>query len=277
MFQIFNSLRRGSGVLALTGAVAAAGSCAPAISTQEEVQLGRQYAAEINQQLPIVEDAAVNGYVNQLGTRIASRASPRDIPYTFYVVNSDVVNAFAIPGGFVYVNRGLIEETDNLSELAGVLGHEIGHVVERHGIEQMQQMQNAQLGVLLGTVLLGQPSDLAAAGIQLGGGLYFASNSRGDENEADRVAVQYVTQAGINPEGIITFFEQLLREQESRPGQLAQWFSTHPLTAERIENTRSAVREIPAARLDNLIMNTQEYEQFKAQIRQLPAPPRESR
>jgi len=237
--------------------------------------MGRQYAAEINRQLPIVQDATVNRYINQLGNRIAQAADPRGIQYTFYVVNSEQVNAFAVPGGFIYINRGLIDRTGNLSELAGVLGHEIGHVVARHGIDQMQRMQNTEMAVNLAYILLGrQPGTVEQIGLQAGAGAFFARHSREAENEADALAIQYLTQVGINPEGIPTFFAKLLEEQQRQPGRVEQWFSTHPLTADRLENTRAAVQQIPAQQRANMTANTQDYQQFQARVRQLPAPRR---
>lgn len=271
----FRCFRRWGGVIALSAAPAVAAGCAPAISTQQEVELGRQYAAEINQQLPIVQDASINRYINRLGDQIARKADPRGIDYTFFVVNSDVINAFAVPGGYIYINRGLIENTDNMSELAGVLGHEIGHVVARHGVEQMQKMQNAQLGLMLGTILLGQPSDLAQAGIQVGGAAFFAKHSRGAENEADQLGIEYLVQAGIDPRGIPSFFQKLLDQRQRNPSTLEQWFSTHPLTEDRIENTRQAISAIPESRLRGLTSNTQEFQQFRSRVRGLPAAPQQ--
>jgi beta-barrel assembly-enhancing protease len=268
------TFRRWTGVLALSGATAGlAAGCAP--SVQEEVQMGRQYAAEINRQLPIVQDAAIHRYINELGGQIAAVADQRGIQYTFYVVNSDVVNAFAVPGGFIYINRGLIDRAENMSELAGVLGHEVAHVVARHGVDQMVRMQRAELGVVLGSVLLGQPGGAAAAGIQVAGGLYFARHSREAEREADDLAVQYLPRAGINPDGIVTFFGKLLAEQQRQPSAVEQWFSTHPLTQERVDNTRAAIQAIPAAQRQNLTTNTQAYQQFRQRVRQLPAAPRQ--
>ncbi len=171
--------------LALGGATVV-GGCAPAVTTQQEVQLGADYSRQINQQLPLLNDQATLRYVNDLGRRIARNADQRGINYNFYVVNSDVVNAFAIPGGHIYVNRGLIERADNMSELAGVLAHEIGHVVERHGIEQMQKAQNANtaLAVVYGVLLGRNPSTVEQAGIQVGGSAIFASYGREAEREA---------------------------------------------------------------------------------------------
>lgn len=276
MFKIPIRMRRWAGVLALSGVAAGAPACAP--SLEQEVQMGRQYAAEINQQLPIVQDAAIHRYINDLGNRIARQADQRGIQYTFYVVNSDVVNAFAVPGGFIYINRGLIDRTANLAELAGVLGHEIGHVVERHGVDQMVRMQRAELGVNLAYVLLGRaPSGVEQAGLQVGAGAFFARHSREAEREADELAVRYVLEAGINPMGVVTFFEKLMQEQQRAPSRVEQWFSTHPLTQERVDATRSAVEAIPQAQRQNLTTNNSAYQQFQARVRQLPAAPPQAR
>jgi predicted Zn-dependent protease len=275
MFSL-KPFRRWAGILTLAGGVAA-GGCAPTISTQQEVQLGREYAAQINEQLPIVRDRAVNNYINQLGESIARRVDRRGIDYTFYVVNSDAVNAFAVPGGYVYINRGLIEQTDNLSELAGVLAHEIGHVVERHSVEQIQKAQQANQGLaLLYGVLLGRPpSTIEQAGIQVGGGAVFAGYSRDAEREADLNAVEYLVQSGIHPQGLVTFFQELMRQQERRPSSVEQWFSTHPLTEERIDNVTAAIAALPPRRLNGLTVTAPAYREFKEEVRRLPAAPRQ--
>lgn len=262
--------------LALGGTLSVAGGCAPAISTQQEVQLGAQNAAQISQQLPLLRDAAVEQYINQIGTSISRRADPRGIPYHFFVVNSNVVNAFSIPGGYVYVNRGLIERADNASELAGVLGHEVAHVVERHGIEQWQRAQNANLGLsLLYGVLLGRnPGTLEQVGIQAGGSAVFAHYGRDAERQADADAIQFTMRAGYDPNGMVTFFHKLQAEQRRAPSALEQWFATHPLTEERIANTSRAVAAIPAAQRRNLTTDTRAFQSFKARIRSLPPAPR---
>ena len=171
------------GVLAMTLATA---GCA--VSTQQEVEMGTQYAAQINQQLPIVTDPEVNRYINVLGDSIARVADSRNLEWHFYVVNSPEVNAFAVPGGYIYINRGLIERAQNMSQVAGVLGHEIGHVTQRHSVQQMQKQQGTNLGLTVGCVLM--PSvcnnQAGAAAIQLGAGAVFANFSRKDESEADQ-------------------------------------------------------------------------------------------
>ena len=265
--------RRTAAMACLCGAVTAAG-CAPQVSTQQEVQLGADYSAQINRQLPLLNDRATLNYVNQIGQQLAAIADPRGIQYHFYVVNSDVVNAFALPGGYVYVNRGLIERADNVSEFAGVLAHEIGHVAERHSIEQLQRAQNANLGlnVLYGVLLGRNPSGLEQAGIQVGGSAVFAGYGRDAEREADAVGVRYMVRAGYNPNGMATFFEELLSMQQRQPSRVAQWFSTHPTTQERVNNTRAIIAQTPGANNANLTTDTRAFQTFRSRVASLPAP-----
>jgi len=273
MLRFIPLARQWAGTLAL-GGLLVTGGCAPAISTQQEAQLGAQAAADINRQLPIVQDAQVNNYINQLGSTIARVADPSGRTYRFYVVNAKEVNAFALPGGYVYVNRGLIDRADNVSELAGVLGHEIGHVVERHGITQMQRAENASLGlaVLYGVLIGRNPSTVEQVGIQGVGSAVFAGYSRDAEREADRDAVGFVVKAGINPEGIPAFFQKLLAEQQRQPSAVERWFSTHPLTQERLQTAQTLVAQYPATQLRSLTTDTQAYRDFRARVRSLPAP-----
>jgi predicted Zn-dependent protease len=259
----------------ITGLAAAAtvGVTACAISTQQELEMGSQYATEINRQLPLVSNAQVTAYVNQLGDQL-SRQGGRGLDYTFYVVNSDVVNAFAVPGGYVYVNRGLIERAATMSELAGVLAHEIGHVEQRHGVEQMERMQRANLGVGLAAVLLGQPGPAAATAINVGGTLYFSRFSREAENEADEVAVPMLVRSGIHPNGLITMFERLISMQRTSPSALQQWFSTHPTTHDRIDATRSTINRVPASQLSRLTRDSKAFQSMRSRLKSLPAAPR---
>lgn len=272
--------RHAVGTAAVGAMLAIGGGCASAgsISPQQEAQLGRQSAAEINRQLPIVGNSAINSYINQIGSQIANQADTRGLRYNFYVVNSSAVNAFALPGGYIYVNRGLIERADNASELAGVLAHEIAHVTERHGVEQWARAQNANTGVGLGaalyTILTGSPPPQAAgAAVQIGGGAYLARHSREAELEADYKGVEFMTRAGYNPRGMVTFFQELLQERQRNPSRLEQWFSTHPLTEERIANTSRAVQAIPQARTARTATDTRAFQQFRSRVRSLPAAP----
>ena len=209
------------------------------VSQQQEVQMGQDYSQQINAQLPIVSDPEANRYINVLGDQIASHTSRADLDWHFYIVDSKEVNAFAVPGGYVYVNRGLIERTSNMDELAGVLGHEIGHVVLRHTVKQMEQMQGANIGVTLACVLTSIcNSGIAQAGINVAGTAIFAKVSRGDESEADGQAVKNTINAGIDPHGVVSMFEKLIAERKSRPGAVDAFFATHPGEEDRIAATK---------------------------------------
>lgn len=263
--------RRWSVVIALP-VVASGCASAAGVTTQQEVQLGAQSAAEINRQIPIVTNANIHSYINQLGNSIAQRADPRGIGYRFYVVNSNQVNAFAIPGGHVYINRGLIERSSNMSEVAGVLAHEIGHVVQRHGIEQMARMQNVGLGANLAFILLGRrPGQIEQAAVGAGlQGLVVAPHSRDAEREADADAVRFLVQSGINPQGMVTMFQKLLAERRSAPNAVQSWFATHPGEEERVQNTQNAINALPASSRQGAT-NTQAFQTFQQRLRQLPA------
>jgi predicted Zn-dependent protease len=192
-------------------------------------------------------------------------------------VNSDVVNAFAVPGGYVYVNRGLIERTRNMSELAGVLAHEIGHVEHRHGAEQMEKMQRANLGVNLAYILLGrQPGPADGTLINAAGSAYFARHSRQAENEADASAVPMMVAARINPNGLVSMFQLLIAEQRRSPSALESWFSTHPTTQDRIQHTQQLIARVPQSQMSGLTTNTTAYNNLKSRLRALPAAPRAS-
>jgi predicted Zn-dependent protease len=262
----------------IIGLMLAVSTTACGVSTQEEVQLGAEYSQQINQQLPIVQDAEINRYINVLGDSIARLADSRGLDYRFYVVNALEVNAFAVPGGFIYVNRGLIDRTQNLSQLAGVLGHEIGHVVRRHSVQQMQKAQGANIGLVLGCTLLNVcGSQAAQAAIQVGGSALFAKFGRDDEREADVDAVASVVRAGIHPKGIPEMFQILLTERQGgSPGAVEGWFSTHPGEEERIQQTQALVAQYDAAILRTLTVNTNAYTSFKSRVRSLPAPPPQS-
>lgn len=253
----------------------AATTTACGVSTQQEAQMGAEYSAQINAQLPIVQDAEINRYVNVLGDSIANLADDRGLDYQFYIVNDASVNAFAVPGGYIYVNRGLIDRTTNLSQLAGVLGHEIGHVVRRHSVKQMEKAQGANIGVMLGCTLINVcGSQAAQAAINVGGSALFAKFGRDDEREADEEAVKNVVRAGIHPKGIPEMFQILLNERTTNPGALEGWFATHPGEQDRITETSAMVAKYDPAILRTLASNTTRYNDFKARVRSLPAPPR---
>jgi predicted Zn-dependent protease len=260
-------------VIAVVVAAAAVG-CSSAVSQQQEVQIGQQTAAEVNAQLPMLRDAQIDGYVNSLGRSIASRTSRADLDWHFAVVNTDVINAFALPGGFVYVNRGVLARASNESELAGVLAHEIEHVVQRHSVKQMEQAQNANIGVTLACVLTRVCENPAAqAAIQVGGTAYFAKNSREDEVQADEGGFQNMIRAGINPRGMLTFFQKLLAEEGSGGGGVNAWFADHPGTQDRIADIQRMLDAVPASELARLRTDSPQFQAMKRRLAQLPPPP----
>jgi beta-barrel assembly-enhancing protease len=244
------------------------------VSQDSEVQYGRQSAEQINSQLALVHDPIVTNYVRDLGLSIARTTSRADLDWQFFVVNSREVNAFALPGGFIYVNRGLIERAQKLDELAGALGHEIGHVVRRHSVEQMEKRSGANLAVGLGCTLTRLcNSDVAQAALQVGGAALFARYSRTDEAEADSEAVLNVIAAGVDPRGIPTLFQRLIEERRSAPLRIAAFFASHPLEEDRIVATRREIAALDPRQLEGLRVDDPSYQAFRAHLASLPAGP----
>jgi predicted Zn-dependent protease len=272
-------MRRGGAAagFAALGIAVALGLSACSVSQQQEVQLGQQESAQIQQQLPLVQDAVISQYVSSLGNQLASHTARSDLQWQFYVVNTDVVNAFALPGGIVYVNRGVLERADRMDELAGVMGHEIEHVVRRHSVKQMEQMQGANVGVTLACALTGVCNNqAAAAAINVGGTAIFAKFSREDEVQADEGGFHNVINAGISPEGMLTFFQKLLaEEQQGGSGSAANsWFSDHPGTQDRIADIQRMLGQVPQSQLRTLTTDTQAFQQMKRRLATLPPAPR---
>jgi len=262
-------MKRTLGLLATAATMSAC-----AISTQQEVQMGTEYAQQINAQLPIMQDPEVVRYINVLGDSIARLADDRNLDWQFYVVNAPEVNAFAVPGGYVYVNRGLIDRAQKMDQLAGVLGHEIGHVTRRHSVQQMEKAQGANVGVTLACVLTNVcNSQAAATAINLGGNVVFAKFSRDDEAEADEEGVKNVVRAGIDPRGIPEMFRILLDERASSPSTVSSWFATHPLEEDRIKATEAQIANINPAILNGLTQDSRSFQAFKQRVRSLPAAP----
>ena len=261
---------------ALAVAVVALSSCS--VSQDQEVAIGRQNAEEINAKLPIIRDAAAADYVQQLGATIARTTSRADLDWRFFIVDSKEVNAFALPGGFVYVNRGLIERAQQLDELAGAIGHEIGHVVRRHSVQQMEKGTTANVAVGLTCTLTRLcSSDVARTAIQVGGAALFARYSRRDEAEADSEAVINVVKAGINPDGIPVLFERLIEERRTSPARIQAFFASHPLEEDRIDATRHEIAALDPAMLRGLRRNEPGYAAFRAKLRALPDSPEPAR
>ncbi len=241
------------------------------VSESQEVEIGRQNAEQINAKLPMVRDAALAEYIQQLGLGIARTTTRADLDWRFFVVDSKEVNAFALPGGFIYVNRGLIERTTQLDELAGAIGHEIGHVVRRHSVQQMEKSTGANVAIGLTCTLTRLcNSDVAQTAIQVGGAALFARYSRNDEAEADSEAVVNVMKAGIDPNGIPSLFERLIEERRTSPQRIEAFFASHPLEEDRIRATQQEIKRLDPAKLRGLVRDDDSFHAFKQRLHALP-------
>jgi predicted Zn-dependent protease len=247
------------------------------VSQDEEVELGRRNAEQVEAQLPLVHDAVASNYVQALGASIARTSTRQDLDWRFRIVDSRQVNAFALPGGFIYVNRGLIERAERLDELAGALAHEVGHVVLRHSARQIEKQTKTGVAVELGCRLTDLcNSDVARAAIQVGGAALFARYSRHDEAEADSEAVQLVVEAGIDPAGIPTLFRRLLEERRRSPARIEVFFASHPLEEDRIVATEREIAALAPSLPEGLRQDDPSYQAFKMHLARLPrAPERE--
>jgi predicted Zn-dependent protease len=263
--------RAGSSAL-LFAAIITTASCG--VSEDQEIQVGRTNAEQINAQLPIVTDPELAGYLQSLGKAIASRTSRANLDWRFYIVDSKEVNAFALPGGFIYVNRGLIERSERMDQLAGTLGHEIGHVVRRHSAQQMERAGGANVGIaLLCTLTNVCDSRTAQVAINVGGAAWFAKHSRQAEAEADSEAVANVTRAGIDPQGIPELFRILLTARQRQPDRLEAFFASHPLEERRIVETRRLIDEIDPAIRNGLTRDDAAFQEFRRRLSELPPSP----
>lgn len=231
------------------------------ISLQQEWSMRNDLHSQVQQQYRLVNDRAAQQYVNQLGRRIAAQTPLGELPWDFFIVDDPAVNAFNLPGGLVYVNRGLIAEADSLDQLAGVLAHEIGHGASRHGTQLMTRSYgyNVLASLLLGRDA-GQGQRLLA---QLVGTGMLTKYGREAENEADRLGVEYAARAGYNPRGAADFFRQLLDMRQRRPTKVEQFFSTHPLTETRIQNVEKAASRYGTRGT----RDTRDFQQFRSRLR----------
>jgi beta-barrel assembly-enhancing protease len=213
-------------------------------SIDKEVALGRQLAAEVDRESKFVTDPIVTEFVNRVGQNIVLHSDVKT-PVTIKVIDSNEVNAFALPGGHLYINRGVLETADNEAELAGVIAHETGHVAARHGVEQASKANLINYGSIP-LIFLGGIGGFAirqAAGLAVP--LTFLKFSRGAEEEADRLGAQYMWAAGYDPHAMVTFFEKLQAREKKKPGTIAKTFSTHPMTSDRIKDVGNLVARFP--------------------------------
>ena len=265
-----NSLLGAGLLLALSAPVSA--QLFGGISEEQEIELGGEAAMMIDRDLRLLEDQTVRDYIEGLGQALVSRSGRPDLTYTFTVVDAPEINAFALPGGFIYVHRGLIEAADSESELAGVLGHEIGHVVARHGVDQMQRAQIASVGLGVFESLLGRGRAATignlAADFVAGGA--FMKFSRDAEREADHLGARNVADAGLAPRGMLTFFENLDARRERDPNAVERFFSSHPSPAERIENLGGLVDSLSASA--GLRADSTAFHRVRTRLDSLPRP-----
>jgi len=207
-------------------------------SRDDELQVGKEAVLEMNRGLPLLPDSSpVSRYVSDLGKKLASHAPGEPWPYAFHVVNQKEINAFALPGGTIYVNLGTIQAADSEAELAGVLAHEIAHVVQRHGTRAASKQMAAEVPLALLAGMLGKSTaaQAAAFGISFGVGSYFLKNSRQSESEADLLGADIMYDAGYDPHALAEFFTKLQDEAGGRGSELDQFFSDHPDPGNRVE------------------------------------------
>ncbi|MGD0414367.1 MAG: M48 family metalloprotease [Terriglobales bacterium] len=233
-------------------------------SLETEIRMGKQYSMQVENSVKLVQDPVVNEYVNRIGQNLV-RNSDAKVPFTIKVIDSDEVNAFALPGGFFYVNSGLILAADEEAELAGVMAHEISHVCARHGMRQMTRMNWAQIGTI----------PLIFVGGGLGYGIYQASSlalpltfmkfQRSFEAEADYLGLQYMYKTGYDPQAFISFFEKIQAKEKKKPGTIAKAFASHPQTPDRIEASQKEIATILPAR-PQYIVSTSEFDDVKSRL-----------
>jgi predicted Zn-dependent protease len=233
-------------------------------SIESEIRMGKEYATQIEASLKLVTDPTINEYINRVGQNLV-RNSDAKVPFTIKVVDSDVINAMALPGGFFYVNSGLILAADNEAELAGVMAHEIAHVAARHTTRQLTRYQFINYASLP-LIFVGGGIGLAAreaAGIGIP--MTFLKFSRGFEAEADYLGIQYMYKAGYDPNEFVNFFEKIQAQEKKKPGSMAKVFTDHPQTPDRITKSQEEIATILPAK-EQYIETTSEFNDMKSRL-----------
>jgi len=235
-------------------------------STDGEIKMGKQFADEIEKSTKFITDPVVDEYVNRIGQNIVKNSDCK-VPFTIKVIDSDEINAMALPGGFFYVNSGLILAADEEAELAGVMAHETAHVCAHHAAREMTRLNYAEIGMVPLEIML--PYDLAGYGIyeaaQLAIPITFLQFSRDFEAQADYLGVQYMYRSGYDPQAFITFFEKVQALEKRKPGLVAKAFSDHPQTPDRILHTQEEIARILPAK-DDYLVTTSEFDDVKARL-----------
>lgn len=233
-------------------------------TVEGQVARGRQYAQQIEAQIKLVNDPVITEYVNRVGQNLV-RNSDAQVPFTIKVIDSDVVNAMALPGGFFYVNSGLILAADEEAEMAGVMAHEIAHVAACHYGREMTRMNLLQMASLPAIFMGGALGYGIYEGMGLGIPLTFLHFSRGFEAEADYLGIEYMYRAGYDPSAFVSFFEKIQAMEKKKPGTLSKAFDTHPQTPDRIEKSQDEIRKILPAK-PQYVVTTSEFDEVKARL-----------
>jgi hypothetical protein len=233
-------------------------------SYESEIKLGREYAQMVESSSKMVTDPVVTEYVNRIGQNLV-RNSDAKVPFTIKVIDSDEINAFALPGGFFYVNSGLILAADEEAELAGVMAHEIAHVACRHAMKEITRQQWAQIGMLPLVIFGGTAGYIAYETSGLTIPMAFMKFSRTFESQADYFGVQYMYKAGYDPQAYVAFFEKIQAKEKKKPGTVAKVFMDHPPTPDRIEATQKEIATILPAR-ESYTVSTSEFAEVKARL-----------
>jgi beta-barrel assembly-enhancing protease len=236
-------------------------------SIETDIKMGKQYSQMVDSTSKLVNDPVVTEYVNRLGQNLV-RNSDAQVPFTFKVIESDAVNAFSLPGGFVYIDTATILAADEEAELAGVLGHEIAHVCARHATRQMTRAQMANLGTIPLIFVGGGIGYAAYEAAGLGLPMTFMKFQRGFEAEADYLGLQYMYKAGYDPQAFISFFEKIQAQEKRKPGFIDKAFASHPQTPDRIEESQKEIATILPARPEYTV-NTSEFDAVKARLAML--------
>jgi predicted Zn-dependent protease len=234
-------------------------------STAQEIALGKQLATEVRRQSKLVDDPIIGEYVNRLGQNLV-RNSDATVPFTFEIVQGDQLNAFALPGGFVFVNTGLIEAAETEAELAGAMAHEIAHVAARHITRQATRGKIVDYASLPLILLGGWTGYAVRQGAGLAIPMGFLSFSRGFESEADMLGLQYMYKAGYDPTASIDLFERMLTLEKRKPGTIAKVFNTHPMTEDRIAKTQKNIAEMLRERPE-FVVTTSEFNEVRERLK----------
>lgn len=244
------------------------------VSEGDERALGADQAAYLDSTLALITDTTITAYVVTLGRSLASTTSRADLDWRFAVVNASAVNAFALPGGFVYVTRGLVEQSDSLEELAGVIAHEVAHVVRRHSVAQLERAGRRDVTLLLLCTLTGACNTLAGSiALEVGADAVTAQYSQRDESEADEEGVRLAVRAGFDPDGLPIFLEKVLEQRTEQPTPIDAFFATHPTDQKRIAALRRQIAGLDRSRTGSLVRDTPEFHAIQERLRAVPEPP----